>query len=129
MSPVDSPNRPAELQLRAVSAGKDQIRSRSLYAFSDRTWAQKYFLGKKGFLYELEVDGRDIRHSADMMIVNDIAATQDAAVITALIQQYWNGDDRGNDRVEVLVAKATVRQCLLGPADKVRLKQTLYGNP
>ena len=116
----------AEMMLRAVSEQKAKLRADSIYAFMDEVWSKKYFLGKKGFLYQLEVDDADILHIADMMLVNRISEAPDLASAAALVKQYWSGDRGTGERVEILATRAVVTKRLYTPSDKVLLKQQLY---
>jgi hypothetical protein len=118
----------AELRLRGFSQEKAELRAGSLYAFTNLEWSKKYFLGKTGFLYELEVDETNVVHVADMMLVNLIseaeASDEDSAISFA--KQYWAGGRGNGERIEILATEAVVKKLMHTAADKVILKNQLY---
>jgi hypothetical protein len=120
----------AEERLRAVSEEKRSLRATSLYVFPDVVRAKRYFMGKKGALYEVQVDESDILHEADMMLVNRIAAAanEDEDEAAACIARYWAKDKGSGESIEFLVSSAVVTRRLFTAHDKVRLKNELYPN-
>jgi hypothetical protein len=80
----------------------------------------------KGSLYEVEIDGNDILHTADMMLVNDIADAPDPASESKFVEQYWQRATRSRDSVEILANKMTIKRILYSARDKVALKHKHY---
>jgi hypothetical protein len=116
----------AELALRNVSRERAVIRATGLYAFENSKRAEKYFLGKKGYLYEIEVDEQDVLHTANLLLVNKIAEARSKDAKDSLIKSYWDGERGDGDWIEILAKKATVKKLMYTAKDKIALKNKLY---
>ena len=116
----------AEQILREFSDEKEKLRSDSLYVFGNLIRASKYFIGKKGFLYELEMDESDVLHIANMLLVNDLSEVEDGVDAIAIVQRYWDGERSKGDYDELLVTKAVVTKLLYSQADKQMLIKKYY---
>jgi hypothetical protein len=98
-----------ECAIRACSDEMAHIRKESVYTWKDEAFAKRVFNpSKKRFLYELDVQSKDIRFVGDLdhysAAVDAVKQNMDYAPTVSL---YCAGDIQGS-RVEVLVAKATV---------------------
>lgn len=119
----------AETILRgAADADRERWRADQIFTFDNLDWVKRYFMGKPGrTVYELEVDEKDILHSADMMLFNQIAdINADTPEAQALAKRYWDGDRGNGERVEHICKAARVTKVLYTSADIVALKEELY---
>jgi hypothetical protein len=123
---LDGPLGAAEDLLRAAPGAMGPMRETSLYAFESALRAEKYFIGKKGCLYELEADTGDVLHIADMALLNKIAAAADETDKAKYVEQYLAGDRGAWDHVELLLSRAVVVKRLYTAADKRMLMRKHY---
>lgn len=103
-----------ELAVRSRLPAGIQIRSESLYTWLSETLARRLWpRSDKKYLYELEVDERDIQHRGDL---NWYSAAVDAVKAGKspydAIEKYCNGEESGppytEPRIELLVVRAKV---------------------
>lgn len=101
-----------ELAVRSALPAGVKIRSESLYTWSSEMLARRLWrLSKKKYLYELELDERDIRHKGDL---NWYSAAVDAIKAGKsphdAVKKYCNGEESGppytEPRIELLVSQA-----------------------
>jgi hypothetical protein len=101
-----------ELAVRLALPAGAQIRGESLYTWANEMLARRLWrFSKKKYLYELEIDERDIRHKGDL---NWYSAAMDAVKAGRsphdAVKKYCNGEESGppytEPRVELLVSQA-----------------------
>src|SRR6185312_2616543 len=104
------------------------LRANSLYLFADLDKARRYYAlsGRNRTLYEVEVEGTDVRHEADMQLIIEIGKAAKDAEAVHLCKMWANGANTSNPWREVLVAKATVKSVIHEPGDKLRVFKELY---
>jgi hypothetical protein len=119
----------AERILRSAAGIRERVRADLIFTFDSLDWTKRYYMGKAGrIVYELAVDEKDIVHSADMMLFNEIAKINaDTPEAQAFAARYWNGDRGDDKRVEHICAAARVTAILYTAKDKTALKDELYG--
>lgn len=112
---LDGAHKAAENLLRAKMANGDDVRSNSLYTWRDEEWARATWKREPSkYLYRLEVDGADIRHTADACYYTEIGEALAAKTSPeAAIDAYAAGAAfvpvrHYKARVEILVGRATV---------------------
>jgi hypothetical protein len=113
----------AETILRRAAGVRERVRADLIFTFDSLNWTKRYFIGKPGrSVYQPEVDERDVVHSADMQLFNQIAELNaDTSEAEALAQRYWEGDTGNGEREEHLCAAR-----LFTPDQRLALKDELY---
>jgi hypothetical protein len=105
-----------ELAIRATFPDASNIRGTSLYTWADEATARRLWkFSNKKYLYELEIDESDVRHTGELNCYS--AAGDEVAKGSSPdcpIRKYWSGEHAEppyvSPRVEVLVSQATVRK-------------------
>ncbi|UWU66109.1 DUF3841 domain-containing protein [Bradyrhizobium sp. NC92] len=128
MEDLEPPQQTAERILRSAAGVRERVRADLIFTFDSLDWTKRYFMGKSGrTVYELEVDEKDVVHSADMMYFNKIAdINADTPEARAYAALYWQGDRGDGKRVEHLCAAARVKEVLFTTSDIPALKKELY---
>lgn len=107
----------AERLIREGHPNGSALRAENVYAFPDKARAEKYWayqcLKYERYLYEIEVDERDILHSGDVAhynhIVNNYLSVEEAK---RFVERYWRSEPSENPDVENIVRNAVVKRVL-----------------
>ena len=112
---LDSANKDAELALRAAMTDGHNLRANSLYTWRDEDWARSTWQKQPtDYLYKLEVEESDIRHTGDLCYYTEIReALARNGCAAAAIRAYATGADfiperHFKPRVEILVGKPKI---------------------
>ncbi|MGX7875057.1 hypothetical protein ACVDG5_022075 [Mesorhizobium sp. ORM6] len=111
---LDAAHVATEQALRdGIPNGRD-LRTNSLYTWRDESWARSSWQYEDKFLYKLEVDTDDIRHTGDVCYYTDTGtAIKKGDSPAESVEAYASGKSYDpklhfKPRVEVLVTKAKV---------------------
>ena len=115
---LDPSQREAELAIRQGKLGAAEIRIGAVYVWRDEDWARAaYRLSKRKYLYEVEVEERDILHQADLSHYTDTRdAINGGRSPNEHVRRYWAGEphlpEHIKPRFEILARKVIFRSRL-----------------